>query len=44
MGTALLAQLRKKFIVQIVGRDSEMKPCNIVILAVKPQRLRFRFF
>ncbi len=37
MGTALAAQLKKKFIVQIVGRDSKMKPCNIVILAVKPQ-------
>ena len=37
MGTALAAKLKKKFTVQICGRDSKMKPCDIVILAVKPQ-------
>lgn len=37
MGSAMAAKLKKKFSVQIVGRDSKMKPCEIVILAVKPQ-------
>ncbi len=37
MGTALAAKLKKEFSIQIVGRDSKMKPCDIVILAIKPQ-------
>lgn len=37
MGTALAAKLRKKFAVQLVDRNSKMKNCDIVILAVKPQ-------
>lgn len=37
MGTALAAQLKKKFSVQLIDRNTKMKQCDIVILAVKPQ-------
>ncbi|MBI4127263.1 pyrroline-5-carboxylate reductase [Candidatus Peregrinibacteria bacterium] len=37
MGTALAAALKKKFSVQLIDRNSKMKDCDIVILAVKPQ-------
>ena len=37
MGSALASTLKKKFKIQVVGRNSKLKPCDIVILAVKPQ-------
>ncbi len=37
MGTALAVKLKKKFVIQLVKRNSKLKPCDIVIVAVKPQ-------
>lgn len=37
MGTALAGKLKKKFHIQMLGRNSKLKPCDIIILAVKPQ-------